>query len=691
MKKIKSIILTLIAALFANVLFAQLDRSIQPQPGPAPEFKIGEHKIFTLDNGLKVIVVENHKTPRVSYQLTVDVNPIFEKDAKGYVSMAGNLLRSGTKTKSKVEIDEAIDFIGADLYTFQNGMYGMTLTKHKTTFLELMSDILLNPSYPEEEVEKTKKQELAGLASSKTDPSFIANRVGQKLRNPNHPYGEIETEETIEKITREHLVQYYNTYYKPNTSYLVIVGDISLKDAKKDAEKYFGAWEKAEVPKQEYQFPNKNLGTRVAIVHKDDAVQSYINITYPVNLKIGGKDAISASIANNILGSGAFSSRLLSNLREDKGYTYGAYSSLSKNPLVGNFRAFAQVGTEVTDDAVNQFVIEMNRMKNEAVDNETLSLFKTILTGSFARSLEDPQTIARFAFNTIKYDLPADYYQTYLEKIDKVTKEQVLAVSKKYIDPNQAIIVVVGDKNKLFEDLKKYSSTGEIEVYDIYGNPVKAESAKTLPEGVNAKTVISKYVDAIGGQEALQKIQDLKMVATTSMSGMELKQTTYKKTPNKYAMIMSMNGNVMMQQTFNGERGIMKTFQGENEIIGEDLENLKIDACMNAELNYAELGVVVTLEAVESVNNKDAYKMKVVNPTGQTTYDYYDVESGLKVQSKQSTITPQGEFTQVVNYTDYQEISGIKFPFSIKISGVQNMELKVSSVEINTGLEDDLF
>lgn len=691
MKKIKSIILTLIAALFANVLFAQLDRSIQPQPGPAPEFKIGEHKTFTLDNGLNVIVVENHKTPRVSYQLTIDVNPIFEKDAKGYVSMAGDLLRSGTNTKSKVEIDEAIDFIGADLYTFQNGMYGMTLTKHKTTFLELMSDILLNPSYPEEEVEKTKKQKLAGLASSKTDPSFIANRVGIKLRNQQHPYGEIETEETIEKITREHLVQYYNTYYKPNTSYLVIVGDISLKEAKKDAEKYFGAWEKAEVPKQEYQFPNKNIGTRVALVHKDDAVQSYINITYPINLKIGGKDAISASIANNILGSGAFSSRLLSNLREDKGYTYGAYSSLAKNPLVGNFRAFAQVGTDVTDDAVNQFIIEMNRMKDEAVDNETLSLFKTILTGSFARSLEDPQTIARFAFNTIKYDLSEDYYQTYLEKIDKVTKEQVLAVSKKYIDPNQAIIIVVGDKNKLFEDLKKYSSTGEVEVYDIYGNPLKEESTKALPEGVIANVVIEKYVEAIGGKEALEKIQDIKMTATTSMSGMELKQTTYKKTPNKYAMIMSMNGNVMMQQTFNGERGIMKTFQGENEIIGEDLENLKIDACMNAELKYAELGVVITLEAIESINNKDAYKLKVVNPTGQTTYDYYDVESGLKVQSKQTTVTPQGEFTQIVNYADYQEIRGVKFPFSIKISGVQNMELIVSSVEINTGLEDDLF
>ncbi len=691
MKKIKSIILTLIVALFANVVFAQLDRSIQPQPGPAPEFKIGEHKTFTLDNGLKVIVVENHKTPRISYQLTVDVNPVFEKDAKGYVSMAGDLLRSGTNTKSKIEIDEAIDFIGADLYTFRNGMYGMTLTKHKITFLELMSDILLDPSYPAEEVEKTKKQKLAGLASSKTNPSVIANRVGQKLRNQQHPYGEIETESTIEKITRDHLVHYYNTYYKPNTSYLVIVGDISFKEAKKDAEKYFGAWEKADVPKQEYQFPNKNIGTRVALIHKDDAVQSYINITYPVNLKIGEKDAISGSIANNILGSGAFSSRLFSNLREDKGYTYGAYSSLSKNAYVGNFRAFAQVGTEVTDDAVNQFIIEMNRMKNEVVDDETLSLFKTILTGSFARSLEDPRTVARFAFNTIKYDLPADYYQTYLEKIDEVTKEQVLEVSKKFIDSDQAIIVVVGDKNKLFEDLKKYSSTDEVEVYDIYGNLVKEDAAKLLPEGVNAETVIGKYVDAIGGRDALEQIQDIKMIATTNMSGMELKQTTYKKAPNKYAMIMSMNGNVMMQQAFNGERGIMKGFQGEQEIIGDDLENLKIDAVMNVELKYAELGVVVALEAIESVNDSDAYKLKVVNPTGQTTYDYFDLESCLKVQSKQTTVTPQGEFTQVINYTDYQEINGVKFPFIVKISGVQNMELKVSSVEINTDLSDDLF
>lgn len=691
MKNIKSIILIFIIAFSTNSLFAQLDRSIQPKPGPAPEFKIGEYQNFTLDNGLKVIVVENHKTPRISYQLTVDVDPVMEKDATGYVSMTGDLMRSGTTDKTKEEIDKTVDFIGAELYTFQNGMYGLTLTKHKDEFLELMSDILLKPAFPEKELEKTKKQEISGLVSSKTDPSFIAKRVAQKLRNPNHPYGEITTEESIGNITRDMLVNYYNTYYKPNVSYLVIVGDINLKQAKKDAEKYFGSWQKADVPKHEYQFPNKTIGTRVALVNKESAVQSYIDITYPVNLKIGDKDAVAAGLANDVLGSGVFSARLLSNLREDKGYTYGAYSNLSNDPLVGYFSAYAQVATDVTTDAVNQFIIEMNRMKNETVDDETLNLFKTVRNGNFARSLEKPRTIARLAFNTLKYNLPSDYYQTYLEKVESVTKEQVLAAAKKYIDPNQAIIVVVGDKNKLMDSLKRYSVTGKVELYDIYGNPIKEQVKKAIPEGVNAQTVLDKYIEAIGGKEKLEAIKDITMVATTNMNGMEIKQKTYKKAPNKYAMIMSMNGSVMMQQKFDGERGIMKSFRGDQEITGDDLENLKIDAALNAELNYKDLGVEVSLESIEPVNEKDAYKLKVVNPTGQTTYDYYDVESGLKVQSKQTITAPQGEFTQMQNYSDYKDVDGIKFPFDVKISGVQNMELKVDSVNINTDLGDDLF
>lgn len=691
MKKYISVILLFTIILFTNSLFAQLDRSIQPKPGPAPEFKIGESKLFTLDNGLKVIVVENHKIPRVSYQLSIDVDPILENDAVGYIEMVGDLMKTGSMNKSKAEIDEAIDFIGAEFDTFQNGMYGVALTKYRHEFLAIMSDVLLNPSYPDEEIEKSKKQQISSLVASKTDPEFIANRVGQKLRNGNHPFSEIVTEATIENITRAHLTKYYNTYYKPNTSYLVIIGDITLKDAKKDAEKYFGSWEKGDVPTHEYQFPNKNVGTRVVFINKEDAVQSYINITYPVNLKTGDTNDIPALLANSILGSGAFSSRLLSNLRADKGYTYGAYSSLSKSSYVGSFSAFAQVKSDVTEDAVNQFIIEMDRMKNELVDEETLDLFKTIRTGRFARSLENPQTIARFALSTIKYDLPSDYYQKYLTVLDAVTSEQIQSASKKYIDADQAIIVVVGDKAKLLESLKKFSSTGEVEIFDIYGNPVKEEKATVIPDGLTAETVLEKFIDAIGGKDSIEKIQDVTMIASTSMNGMEIKQTIYKKAPNKYASITTMNGNVLMQQSYNGERGLMKGFQGEKEITGDELEALKVEATVSPELKYKELGIKVSLEAIEKINEKDAYKLKLVSQSGQKSYDYYDVNSGLKVQTKQTITSPQGDFVQTFDFSDYQEINGVKFPYVLRISGMQNLELKVDSINVNTDLSDDLF
>ncbi len=684
MKKVISLIIFLLTTTLSNSLLAQHDQDIQTKPVNIPELMLGEKQHFTLDNGLKVIVVQNYRFSELFYQIVVDVDPILENEATGYVSMAGELLQSGTTNKSNIEIDEAINLIDSKLNTYKNGLYGITNLKHKDDFLSILSDILLNPSFPEEEIEKFKRKSISDLNSSKTNPAFTLNLVGQRLRNPNHPYGEIMDENSIKNITREHLVKYYNNFYKPNTSYLVIVGNISLNDAKKDAEKYFGSWEKGSVPKYEYQFPNKNIGTRVALVHSENIVKSHISITYPINLKVGDSNAIQAILANNV-----FSTRLQDSLKEYK--TSEVYSVLTKNKLVGNFNAYVQVETEFTNEVINQLIIEMTRMKDELVSDETLDYFKVISNESFARSLEKPRTIARLAFNALKYNLSTDYYQTYPEKVEAITKEQIQAASRKYIDPNQAIIIVVGDKTKLMDDLKKYSSNGQVELYDIYGNLTKEEIKKSVPEGVTTKSVLNNYFDALGGIENLEKISDFTIVSSANMNGMEIKQKTYSKAPNKYAMIMSMNGNVMMQQAFNGERGIMKSFQGEQEIVGEDLENLKINATMNAELKYDELGVKATLEAIEAIHNKDAYKLKIVKPSGETTYEYFDLDSGLKVQSKQIIITPQGEFIQMQHYSNYQEVDSIKFPFTIKISGVQNLELNVDSVIINSGLSDDLF
>ncbi|MGB1121293.1 MAG: M16 family metallopeptidase, partial [Saprospiraceae bacterium] len=188
----------------------KLDRSKMPKPGPAPKIQMGTYESFTLDNGLECIVVKNNKLPRVSFQYTLNIDPIMEKDKAGMQDMAGQMLSRGTKNRSKEKIDEEVDFIGATLNTYSTGIYASSLTKHSDKILELMADVLLNPTFPEEELEKVRTQTLSGLASAKNDPSAISGNVANVLRyGKTHPYGEIATEETVKNITPEDLKSYY--------------------------------------------------------------------------------------------------------------------------------------------------------------------------------------------------------------------------------------------------------------------------------------------------------------------------------------------------------------------------------------------------------------------------------------------------------------------------------------------------
>ncbi|MCB0640285.1 MAG: insulinase family protein, partial [Phaeodactylibacter sp.] len=305
---------------------AQEFRKTAPQPGPAPDIQMGDYERFSLENGLDVIVVENHKLPRVSFQVYVDAPLIDEGDAAGYLSLAGQMLTQGTNTRSKAEIDEAVDFIGASLSSSSSGLYGACLTKHKNELLGIMQEVLMQPSFPEEQFEKLKKQTLSGLAQAKEDPNAIASNVASVLRyGEGHPYGRIETEASIQKLTLDQCKSYYQDYFKPNTSYLVVVGDIKPEEAKALAKQYFGSWKKGTIKSSNFATPEKPDEARVAFVDKAGAVQSVINITYAQELDLGDPNRLKVSVMNTALG-GYFRSRLNNNLREDKGYTYGAGS-----------------------------------------------------------------------------------------------------------------------------------------------------------------------------------------------------------------------------------------------------------------------------------------------------------------------------------------------------------------------------
>lgn len=690
-------LILLLALSTVQGLWAQQDdfRKKAPAAGPAPRLELSDYEQFSLDNGLQVIVVENHKLPRVSFQLLVDVPPVKEGEYAGTAELAGEMLGRGTKTRSKAQIDETIDFIGADFSTSATGMFGACLTKHQDKLLEVMADVLLNPAFPEEEFGKVQKQRLSGLAYQKDNADFIAGNVSEVLRyGKGHPYGEIITEKSLQAITAERCKTYYDAYFKPNISYLAIVGDIKLEGARKIAEKYFAKWEKGEVSKEFFRRPEPPAQAQLNFVNKAGAVQSAIRITYPVNLKPGTEEAIVANLANTILGDGGLlGSRLNSNIREDKGYSYGVSSTLMYDPYIGYFSAGGSVRNEVTDSAIVQFLYEMNRLREEPVTEAELASIKNYIYGKFARALEQPQQVASFALNTARYKLPEDYYATYLEKTAALTPEDVLNGARKYLLPGQAHIVVVGNQDEVAGKLAAFSGDGKARFFDYEGNPVLEEKDE-LPEGLTALDVVENYLNAIGGRSQLGKVQDMTINMSTSVQGMAMEMSVKRKAPNKMFMSVTMNGMALNTTRFDGEQGVAIAMGQEQKLEGEALEAIKQQAHIFPEAEYGKKGYELALAGIETVEGKKAYRVDVTAPSGNKSTEYFDIQTGLKVRSASTQPGPGGEQVTIINdYGDYREAEGIRMPFELKASGMGPfpIALKVESVEINKGLEDSIF
>lgn len=665
-------------------------RKNPPKAGPAPRIQMGEYEQFSLDNGLQVIVVENHKLPKVTFQLLVDVPPATYGEKAGVPDLAGDLLSRGTASRAKAEIDQAVDFIGASLYSTSTGVYASSLSKHKATLLELMADVALNPAFPEEEFEKVLQQQISGLQYQASDPATISSNVSQVLRNGSaHPYGELTTEETLGNIKLADCKAYYEANFKPNISYLAFIGDITAEEARELAEQYFGKWEKGAIAKKFFPRPDMPEEAQVAFVNKDGATQSVLNITYPVNLKPGAQDAIVANVLNTLLGGGVLSSRLNQNIREDKGYSYGVRSTLSYDKLIGYFAAGGNVRNEVTDSAVVEMLKEMELLRNELVTEKELQGVKNFIFGSFARSTERPETAARFALNTARYKLPKDYYATYLEKVAAVTREDLREAARKFLRPDQAYIVVVGNMDETAEALQRVAP---VVFYDKEGQEKKAAQA-AIPEGLTGMDVINSYLEALGGKDALAKVEDVTISMSATVQGMQLSIETKQAASGKMAMAVKMNGNVMNETRFDGEKGMVSAMGQKQILEGEEAEAMKARASIFPELNYSAKDHKIDLTGVEEINGEQAYKLQITLPSGDVVTEYYAVASGLKLRQVTKQEGPTGEISVTNEFADYQAVDGVMFPFENKSEGMAPfpITMKVESVAVNSGLSDDTF
>lgn len=685
----KKYIYSLIAVVVAFSLTAQttIDRSTAPSPGPARVPTIASYESFELKNGLKVFVVEDHKLPRISMSLILDRDPIVEGEKAGYVAIAGDLLGSGTTTRTKAQLDEEVDFMGARFSTSASSMNVGGLSKYTDDLVEIMSDVLLNPSFETEEFEKLKSQMTSGLKANADDPDAIAGNLrGATLYGLEHPYGEVMTESTVEAVTLEDCKNYFSSYFRPNIAYMVVIGDITVKDAKKKLSKALKGWKASDVPAHDYEKTSVPSAGRIVMVDKPSAVQSVVWLGNVIDLPQGHPDIEPLRIANQILG-GGMSGRLFTNLREDKAFTYGAYSSFGIDELNSTFGASAKVRNEVTDSAIVEFLMEIGRMRTESVTEEDLIAAKASLSGAFGRSLESTSSAANFALNIARYGLPSDYYNNYLARLEAVTAEDVMRVSNQYMKTDNLTISVVGKAQDVAAGLAAF---GEVEYYDAEGMPTDAPTFLFMPEGITLETVFAKYYEAMGGIDVLSSLKAMDMKAHLEIPGMpgQLKMRTAKITPNKFMMEQSMQGMTVMKMTYVDGVGKQSGMQGEKELEGEELEDLKKQASFVVdELAWMQDLESFTFDGQTLMDGKAVYQVS----EGEKTR-YFEVETGLFYKSTETTETPEGDMAVSMTVEEWGEYNGIKMPkVSKQSAGQQTFTIIVDSVEFGDDVKAKLF
>ena len=443
----------------------------QPLAGKPPVVNIKKPQSFTLDNGLKVMVVENHKLPKVTFNLTIDNPPFLEGNKKGVDELCSNLIGNGSTKISKEDFNEEIDFMGASISFSSSSAYASSLSKFSKRTLELLAYGALDPKFTQEELDKEKAKLVEGLRSQEKSVSSIASRLVNALAyGKNHPSGEFITEETLANITLEDVIKNYTHNFVPQNAYLAIVGDIKYNEIKPFVEQLFGTWKKTNVEKINYPDPENVSSVQINFIDVPNAVQSEISLVNTYNLRMNDKDFFPAVIASYILG-GGFNSYLNMNLREAHGWTYGASSNIGAGKYVTSIRSSSAVKNKVTDSAVVEFIKEIKRIRNEKVSTEALENAKAGYIGRFVMKAEKPESVARYALNTEIENLPADFYENYIKTINAVTKEDVQAAANKYFLIDNSRIIIVGKGKEVIPGLEKLNIP--ISYFDKYGNPVE--------------------------------------------------------------------------------------------------------------------------------------------------------------------------------------------------------------------------
>jgi len=450
-------------------------RKTVPEPLAPIAFSVPGAFETKLDNGLRIVIVQDDRFPLVSYRLAFNWGDVNDPaDEIGSTSAMASMLNEGTENYSSLQLADEIERLGAHISVHASDDFTVlsasTLSLYSSEILRLAGEIALRPTFPETELDLYRRNTVEHLRFQRSQPGFLANEQAARLVFGEHPYARVSpTAADIEKLTRQELSAAHSRTFRPNNATFIVVGDVDREALLSEINDLFGNWPKADVESGSLSGFADRSGRTLTIVDRPGSAQSNIVLA---NLAIERKnpDYFPILVMNQVLGAGA-SSRVFMNLREEKGYTYGAYTRIDAKKLGGDFEATAEVRTAVTGDSLKEFFYELNRIRDEAVPAEELKDAQNFLTGVFPLRAETQEGLTNLIVNQLLYDLPKDYLETYRRNIEAVTVEEVQRVAKEYVRPDEMAIVIVGDAKEIISQVESYSDS--IELFDTEGNPIE--------------------------------------------------------------------------------------------------------------------------------------------------------------------------------------------------------------------------
>ena len=445
---------------------AAVDRARKPDPGPAPEAAFPDYVTRELPNGLKVFVIQDDRKPSVTFRLLIKGGASRDGEKPGLSGFVATLLNRGTKNRDAMKFATESDSIGAQVEAVSGAdaisVSAGALTKYTDQILDLMVDAKLSPTFPAEQFAKEQRKALSAIAAEKQQPEQLAGKLAARVvYGTSHPYGQYRTEESVGAITRDDLVKYHTTWFAPNNATLAVVGDVQAEAVLALVEKTFGSWQRKDVPQPQTPEVPKLSGLTIHLVDRPGSVQSNIIVTNPGPAR-NAPDLPEVNVTNATLG-GGFSGRLFQNLREQHGWTYGAYSAFDMQKLGGDFSAQAETRNEVTAPAIEETLKEIKRLQEEPVPIAELELQREYNVGNYLLSLESAGRTAQRVQDIDLYGLAPDFYKVYAKRMASTTAEQVQAIAKKYLSTENVAIIVVGEAKQVRAPLEKL---GKVVVYD---------------------------------------------------------------------------------------------------------------------------------------------------------------------------------------------------------------------------------